>query len=229
MDCTVLARCIRSPNGWETIPLEACDAGQNLYCHASEQRCSPNPGPCNPGVGIGGGSFACTSVGVFPDPFNCQMYHMCFSSAMTIVSVNVVCGGNSAFNSVTNDCSSSLTHPNCQGSQFTCNNVGDMGPWAGNPNIYYICMASTGATRVLFPSLFRCPVGEIFQNGQCANGNGGGIDGGVFNCQRSGLFPDPYDCRAYFHCNGVLQSQRIICPTGTYFNRITLGCIRGTC
>jgi 7-cyano-7-deazaguanine synthase in queuosine biosynthesis len=66
MDCRVLARCVFRNNGWDTIPLEACDEGQNLYCNANEQRCSPNLGPCHPGGGGGSGSgnFACTSPGV---------------------------------------------------------------------------------------------------------------------------------------------------------------------
>lgn len=44
MDCQVLGRCVFRNNQWDTIPVEACDAGQGLYCHANEQRCSPNPG-----------------------------------------------------------------------------------------------------------------------------------------------------------------------------------------
>jgi len=227
MDCSILARCVFRNNGWDTVPLEVCDAGQNLFCHANEQRCSSNPGPCNPGGGQGGGNFACTSAGVFPDPFNCQMYHMCFPSGPAMIAVNILCGGNYAFNPITNDCSLNLNNPVCQGNQFTCNNVGDMGPWPLNPNIYYICMAENGPNRVLFPTLFRCQVGHIFRGGQCGPPNG--IDGNVFDCQRAGLFPDPYDCHAYFHCDGLLRSQHIICPTGTYFNQLTFGCIRGTC
>lgn len=64
MDCNVLARCVFRNNGWDTVPLESCDAGQGLYCHANEQRCSASPGPCNPGSGAGGGNFACSSAGV---------------------------------------------------------------------------------------------------------------------------------------------------------------------
>lgn len=155
------------------------------------------------------------------------MYHMCFPSGLNLISVNILCGGNYAFNPVTNDCSLDLTSRACQGSQFACNSVGDMGAWPLNPNIYYICMAQTGAVRYMFPTLFRCPVGLIFRAGQCAPPNG--IDGNLFNCTKAGLFPDPFDCKAYFHCDGLLRSQHINCPTGTYFNQITLGCIRGTC
>lgn len=143
--------------------------------------------------------------------------------------MNIQCGGNAAFNPVMNDCSLSLNNPICMGSQFTCNNVGDMGPWPLNANIYYMCLAGTDANgqRFLFPSIFRCQVGLIFRNGDCVPPNG--VDGNVFDCTVSGLFPDLADCHAYFHCDALLRSQRIVCPTGTYFNRITNGCIRGTC
>lgn len=82
MDCSVLARCVFRNNGWDTIALEFCDAGQGLYCNANEQKCSASPGPCNPGAGqgknsknsiltisheislSGGGNFACTGSGL---------------------------------------------------------------------------------------------------------------------------------------------------------------------
>lgn len=64
-DCQTLARCIYRNGHWETIWLEACDAGQGLYCNANEQACSPNPGPCHPGTGGGGDAlFPCSSSGV---------------------------------------------------------------------------------------------------------------------------------------------------------------------
>jgi Chitin binding Peritrophin-A domain len=63
----------------------------------------------------------------------------------------------------------------------------------------------------------------------CVTSNGGGGGGGGFNCPRPGLFPDPLDCRRYFFCDGNRQSQHINCPTGTYFNTIVLGCVRGYC
>lgn len=163
-----------------------------------------------------------------PDPHNCQGYHLCFPSGPTMIAVNIQCGGNYAFNPITNDCSLDTMNPICSGNQFTCNNVGDMGAWPLNPNIYYMCMAANGPTRILFPTLFRCPIGQIFMAGQCAIPNGNG-NGNLFNCNKAGLFPDPYDCHAYFHCDGLLRSQRIVCPIGTYFNVITLGCIRGVC
>lgn len=112
-----------------------------------------------------------------------------------------------------------------------------MAAWPLNANIYYMCMARTNGVRVLFPQMFRCPVGEVFANDDCVPGTGGGIlppgsgnnDGSGHICQRPGLFPDPANCRSYFFCDGNMRSQRIMCPTGTYFSRGVNGCVRGTC
>lgn len=71
MECSILARCVFRNNGWEAIPLELCDAGQNLYCNANEQRCSASPGPCNPGQG--GSLASCTSAGVL----YARSFHAC--------------------------------------------------------------------------------------------------------------------------------------------------------
>lgn len=158
---------------------------------------------------------------------------MCFPSGPALVSVNVQCGGNSAFNPVTSDCSLTTTHPMCLGNQFTCDYVGQMNSWPMNANIYYICMARNNGVRVLFPQLFRCPVGQVFFNDDCVpgngNGNGNNNGGGGYICQRPGLFYDPANCRAYHFCDGNLRSQHILCPQGTYFNRLVSGCVRGTC
>lgn len=64
MDCSNLARCVYRNNGWDTIPLEFCDSGQNLFCHEQEQRCSTSPGPCNQDGAPGAGSFSCTAAGI---------------------------------------------------------------------------------------------------------------------------------------------------------------------
>jgi hypothetical protein len=167
---------------------------------------------------------------------------MCFLSYPNLISINIRCGGNFAFNPITNDCSLDMNHQVCRGNQFTCNRVGDMGPWPLNPNIYYICMAQSdtvGNQLILFPQMYRCPVHEIFRGGNCVRNDGsfppgvipppGGPPGGGFQCTRAGLFPDQFDCRSYYHCDGLMRARHLTCPTGTYFNLMTLGCIRGNC
>lgn len=59
---------------------------------------------------------------------------MCVPNGLNIINMNVLCGGNYAFNPVSNDCSLDTTHATCRGNQWTCNNVGDMGAWPLNAN-----------------------------------------------------------------------------------------------
>ncbi|CAO1412967.1 unnamed protein product [Diamesa hyperborea] len=153
---------------------------------------------------------------------------MCYPNGVNLISFNVRCSGNAAFNSLTNDCSLTLNHESCLVPQYQCNFVGEMGPWTSNSNIFYICVASnTNNTRVLFPTLYRCPTSQIFVNNACSNGGDTGVGG--FECLRPGLFPDRADCRFYIFCNGNLQAQRIQCPSGTHFSTQSNSCIRGEC
>lgn len=87
-------------------------------------------------------------------------------SGSAIVAANILCGGNQAFNPATGDCTLTTQHQICRSSMFTCDHVGQMGEWPLNPNIYYICFARAdqNGVRVLFPQLYRCPVGEKFYN-----------------------------------------------------------------
>lgn len=157
---------------------------------------------------------------------------MCFPSAGVLIAANILCGGNAAFNPQSSDCSLATTHEICRGTPFTCNQVGDMGAWPLNANIYYICMArNNNGVRMMFPQLYRCPVGYYFYNDDCVPNGVSGVPpgGGVYRCTKPGIFPDPANCRAYFFCDGNLRSQHIKCPAGTYFNTQIMGCVRGNC
>lgn len=211
---------------WEAIPLEICDETVGMYCHQGEGKCSTTLGVCNPLEG----NFVCSSEGVFPDPHNCQAFHMCHMRGNTFVAANVLCTGNSAFDPATGSCSINIAHEICNNVQFNCQRVGQMAPWPTNANIFYICMAtSVNGNRVLFPNLFRCPNGQYFDNDKQACGTNGNGGGSSFNCPSPGLFKDPSNCNFYFFCNGNLSAQRIQCPTGTFFDTVNMGCMRGTC
>lgn len=181
MIISVLARCIQIGNTWETALLKSCDASQGLFCNEQEGDCSTTPGPCNPGGS--GGAFTCTSEGIFPDPFDCRRYHTCFIVSGQLVNFNINCSAGSAFNPQMNDCSLDGNHEICRVPQFRCNAVGQMGAWPLNPNIFYICFSNAGS---LFPVMYRCGRGQIFDENfmECAEGswipgNGGG-GGGKF-------------------------------------------------
>jgi hypothetical protein len=230
-DCTTLARCVDTGDGWDTRLVKYCGNNNGLYCNEQLADCSSTPGTCNPG-GIGGtGNFACTSVGIFPDPFDCRFYHACTTINEQLISFKIQCPFGSAFNPTNNECSFDMNHDVCTTPQFTCNTIGQMGVWPLNPNIYYICVSSNG---VRFPVLYRCGRNMIFdlQQERCVQNNGGGIPGGGagdFRCTSVGLFVDPTNCRFYFFCNVNMVAQRIQCPNGTYFHPTQRTCVIGNC
>lgn len=122
--CDVLAVCIKRNDKWETIPVELCDTTDGYQCNAIEGACSNKTGPCNP---INNGAFTCTAVGTFPDPYDCQLYHVCYMNGNNIISAEINCNSGMAFNPLTGDCSLSLNANVCQVYGFTCKKPGDTG------------------------------------------------------------------------------------------------------
>lgn len=122
--CDVLAVCVKRNDEWEKIPVELCDRESGYQCNVNEGACSNKTGPCNP---INNGTFACTSVGTFPDPYDCQLYHVCYESNGNLVSIEINCKPETAYDPITGVCSLSLNSLVCQEYGFKCNKAGDMG------------------------------------------------------------------------------------------------------
>uniref|UniRef100_A0A182WMK3 Chitin-binding type-2 domain-containing protein n=1 Tax=Anopheles minimus TaxID=112268 RepID=A0A182WMK3_9DIPT len=228
-DCNTVAVCVKIGNSWETYWVESCSQTAGLYCNEFDGGCSDSLGSCNP---TREGGFECNTPGVFPDPYNCRLYHMCFLNGNNPVAIHMDCGG-AAFSPATGDCSLTLNDTVCLTPQFTCNVLGQMDAWPGNNNIYYICAAEmVNEVRVLRPRLYRCPANQMFQNGQCVQRDWSNMPPGTMvphECQRPGLFVDPSHCRYYYSCNADLVPTHLLCPEGTYFNANTLSCVLGFC
>ncbi|XP_052897845.1 uncharacterized protein LOC128304677 [Anopheles moucheti] len=228
-DCNTVAVCVRIGTVWETFWVEACNPAEGLYCNEFEGGCSASVGSCNPG---GEGNFECNTPGVFPDPFNCRLYHMCFMNGNNPVAISMDCGG-AAFSPATGDCSLPLNDTVCMSPQFSCTAVGQMDAWPGNNNIYYICAAETvNDNRVLRPRLYRCPSNQMFQQGQCVQRDWSNMPPGTivpYECERPGLFADPAHCQYYYSCSTELVATHLQCPDGTYFNANTVSCVLGVC
>lgn len=230
--------------------METCDTQNGFYCNARLGTCSNTTGPCHPFSFEG--NFPCTSHGIFPDPYDCQKYHMCYFVGPTLVSASVDCGGDKAFNPATGQCSLSLTHSVCQQKQFVCVNAGDAHAWPLSPNIFYICKATSNQDeRVLYPTLYRCDDGEIFDGYFCRASNpnepfpnnpqnpstaapstNSTTMVPVFPriCNEVGLFADHDDCHKYFYCSAISgKTKQMECPLGTYFNEAISSCTLGEC
>lgn len=232
--CDLLARCVRIDGTWQTIPVETCNTEDGYYCNLATKGCSNATGPCHP-LGFEG-NFACTSEGVFPDPYDCQRYHMCYRAGNTLVSANIECGGNRAFSAATGDCSLTLDDDICTANQYLCNNSGDSRAWSGNMNIFFICKASfEQGQRILYPAMYRCASGEVFDGHDCVPKDVEVYHTPVteevytFYCEKSGLFQDLLNCQSYYYCDSTLKWKKYTCPAKAYFNNRTKSCIRGQC
>ncbi|XP_014102993.2 uncharacterized protein [Bactrocera oleae] len=253
--CELLSTCVRNSSGWMIIPIEICDTAKGYYCNSRHGMCSNSTGPCHPFAMDG--NFPCTSQGIFPDPYDCQKYHMCYFAGVTLVSVTLECFGNKAFNVATGQCTATLQDPICLLPQFQCDKVGDAHAWPNSPNFFYICRAlSQQDERVLYPSLYRCSDGEVFNGYACQQGNiqlettttapiavttvvtlnGSDTDSSSTatpasgRCSMAGLSANPNDCTSYYYCSAVngIQSQRK-CPSGTHFSTQYASCVFGAC
>lgn len=246
--CELLATCVKHSNGWVNIPVETCDTQNGFYCNARLGGCSNATGPCHPFSFEG--NFPCTSHGIFPDPYDCQKYHMCYFVGPTLVSATVDCGSDKAFNPANGQCTLSLTHQVCQQKQYECLTAGEAHAWPLSPNIFYICKAtSTQDERILYPTLYRCADGEIFDGYFCrslspnepsqpnpivpptsAPNKPTTAPTGPRLCQEIGLFADTENCRRYYYCSAISGNlQQKECPAGTYFNEASSSCTLGDC
>lgn len=230
-DCSLLARCVRINSRWPTIPVELCDNDAGEYCNVAAGGCSNATGPCNP-LGYEG-NFSCTSEGVFPDPYDCQKYHMCYRVGDTKVSTKIECGHDHAFSAATGDCSLSLKDEVCTKSQYKCDHTGESHEWPGNSNIFYICHATIDiGQRILYPIIYRCGPREKFDGNDCVKrdrnlGNKGARE--PFKCRKSGLFGDANDCKSYYKCDLLLRLMRYTCEHGSHFDNRTKACMQGMC
>lgn len=233
--CSVVATCVRINDEWQTIPVAECDNDEGMYCNIRQGGCSDLAGPCN-SVGHKQ-NFVCSSVGIFPDPYDCQKYHFCQQSGNSLGAINVECGGNSAFNPENGQCSLNLNSDVCLEDQYQCERVGQQAAWPGNSNIFYVCkLEVTGNTSHLYPALYRCGPEETFNGTICVRGEEAagttvGPPTGIptYDCPAFGLYPIAWDCHSYYFCNNDLMPVVYHCPENTYFNATFLSCMRGSC
>ncbi|XP_062550974.1 uncharacterized protein LOC134215900 [Armigeres subalbatus] len=223
--CKTVARCIELNNSWQPVPVEECDADAGYFCNVNEGGCSQRIGACNPAGQEG--NFVCNTMGVFPDPFECEKYHFCYQNGQNLVSINMACE-NTAFSPTTGDCSLPLNDTTCTIPQWNCSQAGEMNAWPGNNNIYYLCMADNrNGIRVLYPELYRCSANRVFNGTRCVDRQT--VPSQTYRCDSPGLYEDVTDCRYYYFCDANLVAQHIQCPSGSYFDTRTSSCVLGTC
>ncbi|KAJ8896813.1 hypothetical protein PR048_002159 [Dryococelus australis] len=85
-----------------------------------------------------GYTFQCTSVGTFPDPYDCTGYHVCYQDDTVIMDDYQECDHGWIYNPLLKTCSidgtSCATYPPVP----TCTEKYQVGSLSKNPNTYYI-------------------------------------------------------------------------------------------
>ncbi|KAL5291603.1 hypothetical protein ACFFRR_010802 [Megaselia abdita] len=235
-NCKTVAFCMNFGDKWETIVTESCVEGE--FCNQFDGTCSKEMGSCNAnGDDV---NFSCKTEGLFPDPYNCHKYYLCYKPTgnKQVIAVSLNCPTGTAFNVEKGDCSLSEEDIACS-QQFECTRPGEMHPWPHNENIFYICIKQDSG---LYPSLTRCEKGYVFRNGACVKADEIEITPGepIITtttttttmrpdiCDRSTRYPDENDCHNYYFCSGpgakVIHYQ---CPTGSYYKNNN--CVLGNC
>ncbi|XP_049828112.1 uncharacterized protein LOC126267187 [Schistocerca gregaria] len=157
-DCKQVMVCLGNTTGGYTPSVVAtCPTTGSTRCSAEQAACvAQEDSECHPPVAAS--RFPCNSVGSFPDPYDCQTYHIC--TAAGGVSQTATCSGTTAYNPLRADCSLSTSYLVCtRGPIKPCSQLGQVGVVPENQAIYYIC---TQNGDEIFPEMYRCTGNEIF-------------------------------------------------------------------
>lgn len=130
--------------------------------------CDEQNGMCIPAY-IVGPRFDCQGEGIFPDPYQCGTYYVCYYTDGRMNKVFARCPKGKYYSVLTNTCSfeEHKFQPSCP-RQFTCDYPGQVGIWPRNSNIYYVCALNPDTRNsFLFPKVFRCSENMVFNGTQC--------------------------------------------------------------
>ncbi|XP_049785728.1 uncharacterized protein LOC126188220 [Schistocerca cancellata] len=143
--------------GYNNATIMQCDVANGMLCSADQATCLPaSESTCcvcqEP-------TFTCHSVAPFPDPYDCQKYHLC-----TAIGQQPTTGScrrtDAAYNPLTADCTLTTSDRVCtEGPIKPCTASLEIGVVPENPAIYYICKPSAFG---FIPEMYKCPDGYIF-------------------------------------------------------------------
>ncbi|CAD7081045.1 unnamed protein product [Hermetia illucens] len=154
-DDRTLIHCAKHNNRWMESVYQQCDA--NFKCNKVTNSCVPNYA-----VGV---RFDCESDGLFPDPYQCGTYYVCYWDGGALHKIFAHCPNGQWFSPVSSRCSVEEFKPNPCPRNFNCEYPGQVSVWPRNRNIYYICAMNNDHS--LYPKLFRCSDEMIFNGAEC--------------------------------------------------------------
>ncbi|EAT35165.1 AAEL012647-PA [Aedes aegypti] len=208
--CTSLSLCI-SASIVVDVP---CNSTTYPYCIPGEveARCSTEPtSGCAPAsdeiVAI-----TCSSVGVLPDPSNCNIYHVC----RTVQGISDVyqCPTGTRFNLRVRQCRARRVTP-CV--TVTCGATSGFVYYGTSSQYYAYCLVANGVTSRY---IFKCPYRASFNMSAKSC---------IYRCTGVGNFVNTNDPTTFYQCyvaNGRLVAALRSCPVGTNtFNQTLQYCV----
>jgi len=166
LDCSTLVLCVGVTGGFHTIPVMRANCSAGLVCEdgvgcVAQQYCTQKP-------------FECSDEGIFPDPYDCQLYHQCLiRGGIMTHSVRSCEVYGTAYDQMLQRCGASMQSETCTSSPVPkCYKHFEARALPNNPNIYYVCIANP-VSRIIAPLLFKCPGGKLFDESTMICGEGG--------------------------------------------------------
>ncbi|XP_065203712.1 uncharacterized protein LOC135833842 [Planococcus citri] len=226
--CEELIHCVGIPtNSFKVSLINYCDNSKGQYCSMEKGSCVNDANACQI---FGLKTLHCEDTGAFPDPYDCNSYHMCIKRDDAWISTKHNCPEDRAFDPLTATCRFKLTHRVCQEKPVEpCMRPLQHGPILENPNIYFVCVQNDVHDHRLEPRLYKCKPGHIYSEHVCIESASISSSEMKFVCEKPGNFADPRNCYRYFECDGDLKSAHKTCRPGTYFDPKEATCVKGTC
>ncbi|KAK5641483.1 hypothetical protein RI129_010030 [Pyrocoelia pectoralis] len=161
--CNQVVQCRQNETGFTEYPIAVCDG--NSSCSNGACIIGPNP-HCDPPVQHINATFICRTIGMFPDPFDSQVFHHCVNVNNNSCYEGPLehfedrCDCDHAYNARTTFCDIPLKDYNHTSSIPKCDHQGQTGYLLENPSLYYVCQYHpTGPLR---PFLYRCDNGKLY-------------------------------------------------------------------
>lgn len=183
--------------------------------------------------------FICPAVGIFPDTFNCSVYHVCMNAYSHLLDVPITCPQGTQFDSERSKCTRDPVQ--CPGEPpLPCSHPGTY-PHPTDCSRYYKCK-----WRSLFLKYelkqYRCPpsykfdyrekkcsrsvIAQCFGNSTLPPNNSTEVP---FTCIEEGCFPVEHNCVDYYVCKKHHNRYELKvkhCSCGKLFDRERRRCVK---
>jgi hypothetical protein len=211
-NCTTAPLCVVLPNkvNYSVGPYNCADSDASKpYCNAGV--CSDTPNlTCSEQMPK---TFECTAAGVFPDPNDCQKFHVCDTNQ---TDTTYICSKNYVYSHAKQACARKNTTTDCAVIKCKNTTVLEYVLYPKDANVYGLCVRGKA-------TVFRCGDREEFDTSTSIC---------KFACKQEGLFPVD-NCRKYNECVFVFNNRYNLleweCPVGTRYNATRQACGEGPC